>query len=226
MFDDQFRPLCVGEVKTGWNKNDLPPDQDTLLQAMRLVNEDDHNPIELPDPLIRKWFGQIALYLKLSRLRYDYITTYNTTVFLKLETYRNKPYLLYSNPILSSTTSQTGPDPLWPSARNYVSLRECMLFYMHSTTQARANRSLMVSKNIADLMNIGKFRDVSDPQPPLLHAGMIIQPPRRETGSPDFSMSNIRGLTRRSDSFEGGTLYDRSVEMPEHQSLVQVGNNS
>ena len=85
--------------------------------------------------------GQIARYMKVYRMRYAFLTTYEQTVFLKQEQLQDgewvlwysSPIFLEAKPIFHDTTSNLhieNPND-HRSYQDCVSLKECILYFLH-----------------------------------------------------------------------------------------------
>lgn len=100
----------VGEVKTPWIHKFKKVMRDPTLQ--------------------RRWFGQIASYMRSSGCKYGFMTTYKETIFFKEDIDIANPngYAFYFSPIIQHHT-KSEKTPLNDAAlRDKVSVRECSLY--------------------------------------------------------------------------------------------------
>ena len=133
ILDDRSAPRIAGEVKTPWTV-DLAAEFTTPGQGglfRRLLGK-----LSLLDQVkvdLTQYSGQIVNYMYVFRLTYGFITTYDETVFLKIQEHGNSLVLIFSNVINHSTTSRdVNPGEVYEGK---VSLRECMLYFFHRTSQ-------------------------------------------------------------------------------------------
>lgn len=211
--NDQSQALFLGEVKVGWNFG-IGDRRDELYRYMNHPDNDKGDLLAEPIPSVRKWFGQLARYLRISGLRYGFITTYSSTVFVRLEVVRNYAYMLYSNPIQSTTSSFGGRGPLRPGSLDLVSLRECLLFYFWTTYHvSKTNRdALYLPQRLATELLVTTDITVG-PEQDRLRNDMILMTKRGADGVTSAGVTRpLQGLSKRGESYELGTLYNRNVD--------------
>lgn len=80
------------------------------------------------------FIGQIADYMLRFQLKYGFFSTYNNTLFLKQEIINGNWVLSVSN-LINFNTISTPQDNNGDMLVDKVSLRECMLYFMHVCDQ-------------------------------------------------------------------------------------------